>query len=298
MAVRSSARASPDGMIRKERQSGNFANGYGRIPGLCLRQTLERVIAHPRLSQAVSPAAPSCSGRGAIEMLKKSSRHPVGKIAARQGCRACRDRDLVRRRSQDRTEERDHPSLGQTRHAGQRHRPISAPLPPTSRSHLSRAWQGCSAHPAAMQYRGDEPAAGRDRHSRRAWPSRRTPGRSGGMAPAPQLAIPPNITLMPLPAKCPELTWGDKFKGILLTASWLRYPTTVSDPRSEPFDMTRLVASSIKLTYGPRQNKRGTNIPPTAGKARVGETILNLGWLGQVRGSVAHPDLPGLIGSR
>ena len=23
-----------------------------------------------------------------------------------------------------------------------------------------------------------------------------------------QLAIPPNITLVPLPAKCPELTWG------------------------------------------------------------------------------------------
>ena len=24
-----------------------------------------------------------------------------------------------------------------------------------------------------------------------------------------QLAIPPNITLVPLPAKCPELTWED-----------------------------------------------------------------------------------------
>jgi hypothetical protein len=35
---------------------------------------------------------------------------------------------------------------------------------------------------------------------------------------------------------------GLNSREFLLTASWLRTPTTVSDPRSEPFDMTRLVA--------------------------------------------------------
>ena len=37
-------------------------------------------------------------------ILKKFPRHP-GQDRAGQGCQACRDRDLVRRRSQDRTEE-------------------------------------------------------------------------------------------------------------------------------------------------------------------------------------------------
>ena len=96
---------------------------------------------------------------------------------------ARRDRDLVRRRSQDRTEEQDHPSLGQTRNAARGAVRSAHRFHLHLRSHLSRAWQGCSAHPAAMQYRGDEPASGRDRHSRRAWSSRRTPRRPGGMAP-------------------------------------------------------------------------------------------------------------------
>ena len=62
--------------------------------------------------------------------------------------------------------------------------------------------------------------------------------------------------------------------------------------------MTRLVAELDQNSHTVRTNKRGTNIPLTAGKAQASETILNLGWLGHVRGSVAHPDLPGLIRSR
>jgi hypothetical protein len=75
-------------------------------------------------------------------------------------------------------------------------------------------------------------------------------------------------------------------------------PTSVSDPRSEPFDVTRLVAELDQTHIRSAAKKRGTNIPLTAGKAQAGETILNLGWLGHDRGSVAHPDLPGLIRSR
>ena len=62
--------------------------------------------------------------------------------------------------------------------------------------------------------------------------------------------------------------------------------------------MTRLVAELDQTHIRSAPNKRGANIPLTTGKAQAGETILNLGWLGHVQGSVAHPDLPGQIRSR
>ena len=87
-----------------------------------------------------------------------------------------------------------------------------------------------------------------------------------------KLAVPGNITIVPLPAKCPELTWGDQIQG----NSCLRRHSFVLRRQYQirgPSHSTRRgsLPSSIKLTYGPRQNKRGTNIPPTAGKARVGQ---------------------------
>jgi hypothetical protein len=75
-------------------------------------------------------------------------------------------------------------------------------------------------------------------------------------------------------------------------------PAIASDPRSEPFDLTRLVAERDQPHMRSASNERGTNIPLTAGKAQASETNLNLGWLGHVLGRVAHPDLPGLIRSR
>ena len=78
----------------------------------------------------------------------------------------------------------------------------------------------------------------------------------------------------------------------------ISYSDKCTDPRSEPFDVTRLVAELGQTHIRPASNKRGTKIPLTAGKAQVGETILTLGWLGHVRGSVADPDPPGLIRSR
>jgi hypothetical protein len=62
--------------------------------------------------------------------------------------------------------------------------------------------------------------------------------------------------------------------------------------------MTQLVAERDQTHMRSISNKYGTNIPLTAGTARAGETILNLGWLGHVPAPVAHPDLAGLIRSR
>ena len=175
-------------------------------------------------------------------ILKKFPRHP-GQDRAGQGCQACRDRDLVRRRSQDRTEEQDHPSLGQTRNAASGAVRSAHRFHLHLRSHLSCTWQGCSAHPAAMQYRGDEPAPGRDRHSRRAWLSRRTPRRPGGMTPVAPARDTAQHHARATAGEVPRTHMGGlNSREFLLTASWLRTPTTVSDPRSEPFDMTRLVA--------------------------------------------------------
>lgn len=54
-------------------------------------------------------------------------------------------------------------------------------------------------------------------------------------------------------------------------------PETLSDPRSKPFDVTRLVAELDQTHIRPALTG-GTNIPLAAGMAQAGETILNLGW--------------------
>src|ERR1700749_1095587 len=51
----------------------------------------------------------------------------------------------------------------------------------------------------------NEPAPGRDRHPDRAGRARRAARRSGRWRLSARLIVPPNITLIPLPAKCPEL---------------------------------------------------------------------------------------------
>ena len=68
-----------------------------------------------------------------------------------------------------------------------------------------QAGQGCSPDPARLQHRGDEPASRGDRRDRRARRTRRAPGRSGWLALSTRLVVPPNITIIALPPKSPEL---------------------------------------------------------------------------------------------
>jgi hypothetical protein len=74
------------------------------------------------------------------------------------------------------------------------------------RRHLPQGRQGRGSCLAPLQHRGDEPASGRDRDG----------GGAGGLTPcssstrpgwhlSDKLIVPPNITLVPLPPKCPEL---------------------------------------------------------------------------------------------
>ena len=93
-----------------------------------------------------------------------------------------------------------------------------------------------------------------------------------------KLAVPDNITIVALPPKCPELTWGELGQG----NSWLHChgflfsgDSLRSEIRTIRRDAARCRARSNSHTA--RVNRRGTNIPLAAGMAQAGETILNLG---------------------
>ena len=97
------------------------------------------------------------------------------------------------------------PAAGRSAARAQVRPATSAPLPPTSSVPSARNRVRVSPDPADLQHRGDEPAPGGDRRHRRARRTRRTLGRSGRLAPVDGLVVPPNITIMALPPKCPEL---------------------------------------------------------------------------------------------
>ena len=142
---------------------------------------------------------------GAIEDFKKLSRAP-GRDRAREGRRARRHRGLVRRRGPHRPKEQDHPPLGQARHASERADGPTNRLGLYLRRDLPQARKGCSPDHAQMQHGGHEPAPGRNRRSDRAGRTRGASRRSqAGWHLSSRLVMPPNITLIPLPAKCPEL---------------------------------------------------------------------------------------------
>ena len=150
---------------------------------------------------------PSCPGLPVLSRILKSPPHTPGRNWARKGRRSRCDRGLVRRRGADRPEEQDHPPLGQARLAPQRPERSANRLGLHFRRDLSEGRQlGARARHASMRHRGDEPAPCRDRHANRSGRTRRDPRRSGrdGISSG-GLNVPSNITLIALPAKCPEL---------------------------------------------------------------------------------------------
>ena len=156
-------------------------------------------------TQTLRSATPSCPGPGAVEAIKKLP-CPAGCSRAREGRRAGRHRGVVRRRSQDRAEEQDHPALGQTRHAAGGAEGSAHDLDLYLRCDLPSARQGRRPGAAALQHRGDEPAFGRDGGRRGADGTRRAAARPGRMALCRSAWWCRRTSpLMPLPAKCPEL---------------------------------------------------------------------------------------------
>src|SRR5438270_3637060 len=70
---------------------------------------------------------------------------------------------------------------------------------------LPEARKRRGARHAALRHAGDEPASGRDRKTDRAWGACCLAPRSSGLASLQRTEHPANITIVPLPAKCPEL---------------------------------------------------------------------------------------------
>ena len=143
--------------------------------------------------------------RARSRILKKLSRAP-GRDRAREGRRARRHRGLVRRRGPHRPKEQDHPPLGQARHASERADGPTNRLGLYLRRDLPQARKGCSPDHAQMQH-----VEAMNLHLAEI-AAQIAPGAhaallvdQAGWHLSSRLVMPPNITLIPLPAKCPEL---------------------------------------------------------------------------------------------
>src|SRR3974390_962798 len=70
---------------------------------------------------------------------------------------------------------------------------------------LPPAGKGCSPDPAGLQYRGNEPAPSGNRQDHRAWcPCVLMVDQAGWHLSTPRV-VPPTLTIIALPPKCPEL---------------------------------------------------------------------------------------------
>ena len=168
------------------------------------QQTLSRVLRTMGYRKLSARPRHQPRPKARSRILKKSPR-PPGRNRTREGRRSW-PIDLVRRRGADRPEKQDHPPLGQARNAPERaKRPANASayifgaICPKEGKGAALVMPRCDTE--AMTLHLAEIAT---QIARRA----RTPPSSSikpaGIAPR-ELEVPPNITLIPLPAKCPEL---------------------------------------------------------------------------------------------
>ena len=129
---------------------------------------------------------------------------PPGGDRDRPGQRQAR-RNLVRRRGQGWAEEQENSALGATRHTA-----LSTARPAHGislhlRGDLPGPGQGRWPGAAALHDRGHGPRTGRDRPDGRAGRSRHHLLDRAGWHLSKRLTVPANLTLVPLPAKAPEL---------------------------------------------------------------------------------------------
>src|ERR1700719_2746637 len=146
------------------------------------------------------PMAPS-------KILKKLPRG-CGPARPRQEDRSGRDRGLVFRRGPCRTEEQDHPALGQARFAPLRAARSTHRLDLYLRRDLPQGRQGRGPCLAPLQHRGDEPASGRDRAGSGAGWSRSARPRPGRLAPVRQAHRAAEYHARPAAAQVPRTQSG------------------------------------------------------------------------------------------
>jgi hypothetical protein len=178
--------------------------GLGRIRDQRVEADAQSRAAGDGLPQAVGAPTPSRPGGGPSRRSKKLA-GDSGDDRAPAGPRSHQHRDLVRRRSQDWPEEQDHPPLGQARQPSlgalrpaQRSTYIFGAICPKQGKAVGLILPWCNTammnlHLAAIS-------------------ADVAPGRQAvllldqaGWHLSSQLAVPDNITIVPLPPKCPEL---------------------------------------------------------------------------------------------
>ena len=160
-----------------------------------------RAMGYPKLSARPRHHA---QRDGAIDEFKKITR-TLGRNRAGKGRRRARHRNLVRRRGARWPEEQAHQALGEARLSAVRAQGSAHRLDLYFRRDLAQGRQGRGARPAQMRHLCDEPASRRNRQKRRPRRHAVLLLDQAGWHMTDKLDIPANITIVPLPPKCPEL---------------------------------------------------------------------------------------------
>src|SRR5438876_10487596 len=192
-------------------------NGMGRNNGafgcLCEQPKPDRATMLKRLAQS--------------RILKKLPRASGGD-RTREGARLPDDRNLVRRRGPHRSEEQDHPPVGEARHSSERSPRSTHRFHLHLRRGLPTSGQGRGPDPASLQHRGHEPAPRGDRQNCRACAHAVLLVDQAGWHLSTRLVVPANITIIALPPKCPELNPVENVWQFLRD-NWLSNRVTLDD---------------------------------------------------------------------
>ena len=169
------------------------------------KQTLSRELRAMGYRKLSARPRHHAQAAGAIETFKKSSPPSLEAIARERSIDRRRHRGLVRRRSQDRTEEQDHPSLGQTWHpplgaltTSEPRRPTSSvPSVPAEGKAVGLILPWCNTEAMNLHLAAISADIAPGRHAAL------LVDQAGWHLSAP-LVVPDNITIVPLPAEMPR----------------------------------------------------------------------------------------------
>ena len=162
---------------------------------------MDFIASSRKLALAITPRR-----KAQLRTCKKSSSRAPGRDQPREGHRSRRHRGLVRRRSAHRPEEQDYPPLGQARNASERSQTdqrtasayIFGAICPKDGKGAALVLPRCDTEAMNMHLAEIATQIAPGAHAALLVDQ-------AGWHLSGRLIVPPNITLIPLPAKCPEL---------------------------------------------------------------------------------------------
>jgi hypothetical protein len=195
----------------------------------------------------------------------KKLRAPVGRDRARPAKRNA-DRAVVAGRSEGWSKERDHAPLSKVGNPTISAKRSAHTLRLHLRRDLSRTRQGRWPRPSVVQQRGDGVAPQGDILLRRAGSHAVLMLDQAGWHMSGKLEIPNNITLLPLPAKCPELNPPERSRRARMSGSSC---AKTGSPIASFCHMTisSIIAASLGTTLS---ISRGASCPSDFANGRMG----------------------------